>query len=106
MLYIASANCKTRGCFFSDTLINDLLFGRRGAIFASATLILSFAVGGAFVQNWKQFLACRFLLGIGMGCKAAVVPVFAAEIAPPHLRGMTPAQYLYPLGLTVQVRLS
>lgn len=33
-------------------------------------------------------LIWRLILGIGMGCKAAVVPVFAAEIAPPHLRGL------------------
>jgi MFS family permease len=34
-----------------------------------------------------MLLAFRISLGIGMGWKASTVPVFAAEIAPAHLRG-------------------
>jgi MFS family permease len=53
----------------------------------SAAIIFASAIGSAFVQNWRSLIGLRALLGIGMGCKAAVVPVFAAEIAPAHLRG-------------------
>ncbi|CAK1368308.1 Arabinose-proton symporter [Cercospora beticola] len=66
---------------------NELLFGRRAAIIISAVFILAASVGGALVKTWQQFLACRIILGIGMGCKASVVAVFAAEVAPARIRG-------------------
>nr|POF26310.1 myo-inositol transporter 2 [Quercus suber] len=74
------------GCWLSDPL-NEYFFGRRSAIFVSACIILAAAVGGACSRTWQELLACRVLLGIGMGSKASVTPVFAAEIAPGHLRG-------------------
>ena len=43
---------------------------------------------------WWKLLICRAVLGVGMGGKAAVVPVFLAEIAPSHLRG-TPIMNWY-----------
>jgi MFS family permease len=75
-----------RGCWVSDPL-NELFFGRRPAIGVSACFVFAGAVGSALSERWYQLLACRAILGLGMGCKAAVVPVFAAEIAPAHLRG-------------------
>ena len=75
------------GSWISDPIINELLFGRRGAIFLSASLIFVCSIGSAFVSHPWQLLIWRIFLGVGMGCKAAVVPVFAAEIAPGHLRG-------------------
>jgi MFS family permease len=36
---------------------------------------------------WEQLLITRLLLGIGMGCKGATVPIFAAENAPASIRG-------------------
>lgn len=79
-------NSHCRGTFLSDAL-NEAFFGRRNAILFSAILIFASAAGSAFVKDWESLLGLRALLGIGMGCKAAVVPVFAAEIAPAHLRG-------------------
>ncbi|THC92712.1 hypothetical protein EYZ11_007819 [Aspergillus tanneri] len=38
-------------------------------------------------NTWEQLLVCRLLLGIGIGAKASVAPVFAAEAAADHLRG-------------------
>jgi MFS family permease len=79
--------------------------GRRVPIAISAIFILGPAIGSGCCNTWWQLLICRFLLGLGMGkcsrettlflhsanvvtgCKAAVVPVYAAEIAPSHLRG-------------------
>lgn len=54
----------------------------------SATCIFAASIGGAVVADWPSLLGCRILLGIGMGCKASVVPVFAAEVAPARMRGM------------------
>ncbi|KAK4507915.1 hypothetical protein PRZ48_001650 [Zasmidium cellare] len=74
------------GCWISDPL-NEYFFGRRPAICFSGILILAAMIGSACSQTWRQLLACRALLGIGMGCKASVVPVFAAEVSPAHIRG-------------------
>jgi MFS family permease len=74
-------------CWISDP-VNELVYGRRGAIALSALLVFASSIGAAFTKgSWGLLFLCRALLGIGMGCKAAVVPVFAAEIAPAHLRG-------------------
>ncbi|EOD51364.1 putative sugar inositol transporter protein [Neofusicoccum parvum UCRNP2] len=44
-------------------------------------------IGAAFTKNWIQLFFCRCLLGIGMGSKAATVPVYAAENSPAFFRG-------------------
>ena len=75
--YIGSAFL---GCWASDPLNNYL--GRRGAIFVSANFCLWSVIGTAFSQTWQQCLVCRLLLGIGMGCKASTVPVYASENSP------------------------
>jgi MFS family permease len=41
----------------------------------------------AVTQTWGQLVACRMLLGIGMGLKEVTVPVFSAENAPTNVRG-------------------
>ncbi|KAF4126205.1 Sugar (and other) transporter [Geosmithia morbida] len=80
--YIGSALI---GCWLSDP-INDRL-GRRGVIFVSAHFCLWPVIGSAFCETWYQQLACRLLMGIGMGVKASTVPVYAAENAPASIRG-------------------
>jgi MFS family permease len=78
--------------------------GRRPVIFIAAIFSLIPMIGCAVSQNWVQLLICRLLLGVGMGCKAAVgeqiqaseecshsnkmaVPIYAAETAPTTIRG-------------------
>lgn len=73
------------GCWMSDP-INDLV-GRRGTIFFSANFCLWPVIGSAFCNTWQQLLACRLLLGVGMGTKASTIPIFAAEISPAPIRG-------------------
>ncbi|PSN65094.1 sugar transporter-like protein [Corynespora cassiicola Philippines] len=80
--YIASAFL---GCWMSDPLNN--WFGRRGCIFISAVFCALSPIGGAVSQTWEQFFVTRLLLGIGMGCKGATVPIFAAENSPAAIRG-------------------
>ena len=74
------------GCWLSDPLQSWLL-GRRGAIFVSGILILASVIGCAGSHSWQQLLACRAILGLGMGAKASVIPIMGAEVSPPHLRG-------------------
>lgn len=66
--------------------INNVL-GRRGTIFAAAIFSLLAPIGSAFSQKWGQLVACRLLLGVGMGLKEVTVPVYSAEVAPRTIRG-------------------
>ncbi|KAF1943665.1 sugar transporter-like protein [Clathrospora elynae] len=80
--YIASAFI---GCWCSDPL--NQFFGRRGCIFISAIFCALSPIGSAFSQTWEQLFITRLLLGLGMGCKGASIPIFAAENAPASIRG-------------------
>ncbi|KAK4100414.1 hypothetical protein N658DRAFT_507927 [Parathielavia hyrcaniae] len=80
--YIGSAFI---GCWLSDPINN--LFGRRGVIFISAHFCCWPVIGSAFCHTWPQQLACRLLMGIGMGVKASTVPIYAAENSPAVIRG-------------------
>lgn len=73
------------GCWLSDPLNN--YFGRRGTIFFAAIFCLFSVIGSGFSQNWYQLFVTRLLLGIGMGAKASVVPIYAAENCPAAIRG-------------------
>ncbi|PHH83064.1 hypothetical protein CDD82_3722 [Ophiocordyceps australis] len=80
--YIGSAFI---GCWLSDPLNN--WFGRRGTIFFSAHFCIWPVIGSALCHTWPQQMACRLLMGIGMGAKASTVPIYAAENAPASIRG-------------------
>ncbi|MCJ1245397.1 hypothetical protein MMC30_002601 [Trapelia coarctata] len=80
--YIASA---ILGCWLSDPLNN--YFGRRGTIFVSGVFCLLSVIGSAVSQTWPQLFVTRLLLGIGMGCKASTIPIYAAENCPAAIRG-------------------
>ncbi|RMD42793.1 hypothetical protein DV735_g2371, partial [Chaetothyriales sp. CBS 134920] len=61
--------------------------GRRGAIFVGAIFSVLAPFGMAVTQTWGQLIACRIMLGIGMGLKEVTVPVFSAENSPTNIRG-------------------
>lgn len=63
------------------------LIGRRHTIFIAAIFSLLSPIGSALTQDYKELIACRILLGIGMGLKEVTVPVFSAEVAPSVIRG-------------------
>ncbi|KAF9064148.1 hypothetical protein BDP27DRAFT_1334024 [Rhodocollybia butyracea] len=73
------------GCWLTDPL--NILLGRRGTIFVAAVFCTLSVIGSACSQTWEQLLVTRLLLGIGMGAKAATVPVYAAENTPASIRG-------------------
>ncbi|RMZ83128.1 hypothetical protein DV738_g1249, partial [Chaetothyriales sp. CBS 135597] len=66
--------------------INEWI-GRRGAIFVGAVFSVLAPFGMACTQTWGELVACRVMLGIGMGLKEVTVPVFSAENAPTNIRG-------------------
>lgn len=74
------------GCWLSDPL-NEYIYGRRGALFIAGLFSFATVIGAAYAQSWQALLACRVLLGFGMGAKASVVPILLAESAPRHIRG-------------------
>ncbi|KAH8751536.1 putative polyol transporter 5 [Hyaloscypha sp. PMI_1271] len=71
--------------WISDPLNNIL--ARRGTIFLAAVFSLLAPFGMALSQKWGELVACRVLLGIGMGLKEVTVPVYSAESAPTNIRG-------------------
>lgn len=71
--------------WISDPL-NHLL-GRKNVIFIAAWFSLLAPIGSGFCRTVGEFVACRVLLGIGMGLKEVTVPVFSAEVAPTRIRG-------------------
>lgn len=73
------------GCWMSDPL--NFHFGRRATIFISAIFCLFSVIGSGLSQTWEQLLVTRILMGMGMGCKASTVPVYAAENCPASIRG-------------------
>jgi MFS family permease len=84
---IVSLTAALFGCWISDPLQSRFL-GRRGAIFASGLLCIIASIGAATVsRHWWHLLIWRGILGLGLGAKASVTPIFAAEISPAHLRG-------------------
>ncbi|PLB46431.1 MFS transporter [Aspergillus steynii IBT 23096] len=74
------------GTWLSDPL-QEGRFGRRPALFISAVFCAACVIGTARCETWQQLLVCRILLGIGIGAKASVAPIFAAEAAADHIRG-------------------
>ncbi|KAJ5531254.1 hypothetical protein N7527_004647 [Penicillium freii] len=74
------------GTWLSDPLQER--FGRRPALFLSAIFCVAVVIGRtAHCPSWETLLACRVLLGVGIGSKASIAPIFAAEAAPDRHRG-------------------
>jgi sugar porter (SP) family MFS transporter len=44
-------------------------------------------IASALSQSWQTLLLFRFLLGAGLGINTSTISVFAAECAPPYIRG-------------------
>ncbi|KAI0767794.1 hypothetical protein C8Q74DRAFT_1370501 [Fomes fomentarius] len=77
--------CGIVGCWVTDPL-NQWL-GRRGAIFVAALVSFLTCIWQGFTNTWWHLFIARFFLGFGVGPKSATVPVYAAECAPPLIRG-------------------
>ncbi|KAL1407800.1 hypothetical protein Q8F55_007235 [Vanrija albida] len=80
--YLAAA---VIGCWLSDPL-NSVL-GRRGETFLTALCLIATPIASGFAKNWQTLFAVRLVMGIGVGAKAATVPIYAAELSPARIRG-------------------
>lgn len=72
-------------CTVSDPL--NQLFGRRGEIFITGIVLIATPIGAGFTKSWQALMAVRFVMGVGVGAKAATVPMYCAELSPARLRG-------------------
>ncbi|MBZ6373504.1 MAG: MFS transporter [Kocuria palustris] len=68
-------------------------FGRRGTIFIACCLSAITCLWQGFVSTWWAMFVARFMLGFGIGPKSATVPIYAAETAPPSIRGALVMQW-------------
>ena len=61
--------------------------GRRGAIFLTGLFCIGPVLAQAFTHSWWQLLVCRLFMGLGMGIKISVIPIYTAEVSPASIRG-------------------
>ncbi|PWU13094.1 MAG: arabinose-proton symporter [Verrucomicrobia bacterium] len=62
-------------------------FGRKKLLFFCALLYALSGILSAVPRTFPEFLAARFLSGLGIGASSMVCPVYIAEIAPERWRG-------------------
>ncbi|KAL8281873.1 hypothetical protein RB597_009543 [Gaeumannomyces tritici] len=83
--------CAVLGCWLTSPMNNRL--GRKGTVFWSCVISAVACFWQAFTNTWWHMFIARFVLGLGIGPKSATTPMFAAECAPPKLRGALVMQW-------------
>ena len=76
-------------------------FGRRRVLFLCAVFFAASAVLSAVPRTFTEFLAARFLGGLGIGATSMVCPVYIAELAPADRRGRLGS--LFQLGIVLGI---
>jgi SP family arabinose:H+ symporter-like MFS transporter len=79
-------------------------FGRRKVLFLCAILYAVSGVLSAIPQTFAEFLAARFISGLGIGASSMICPVYIAELAPPARRGRLGS--LFQLGIVLGIFLT
>ncbi|UYV71780.1 SLC2A8 [Cordylochernes scorpioides] len=72
---------------YQDCFITER-YGRRSAIIIFNVPFVIGWLNIAFAYNIPQLFIARYLTGLCCGAMSLAVPVYLAEIAPPHLRGL------------------
>jgi len=62
-------------------------FGRRKVLFLCALLYALSGLLSAIPRTFLEFLAARFISGLGIGASSMIIPVYIAELAPAAKRG-------------------
>jgi len=81
----------TFGCWSSAPL--NRFLGRRWTIWISCFFGVASGIGQACSQSTWQLFATRLLMGIAIGAKSATTSAYAAECAPPKIRGALGCQW-------------
>ena len=79
-------------------------FGRRKVLFLCAILYALSGVLSAVPQTFAEFLAARFISGLGIGASSMICPVYIAELAPAAKRGRLGS--LFQLGIVLGIFLT
>jgi MFS transporter, SP family, arabinose:H+ symporter len=79
-------------------------FGRKKMLFLCAALFAVSGILSALPRTFEQFLAARFLSGLGIGASSIICPVYIAEIAPEKSRGRLGT--LFQLGIVAGIFLT
>lgn len=79
-------------------------FGRRKVLFLCAFLYAVSGLLSAIPATFGQFLAARFISGLGIGASSMICPVYIAEIAPAKWRGRLGS--LFQLGIVTGIFLT
>ena len=66
-----------------------LAYGRRPSIAFNALFFIAGPVLMAAAQNSTLLIIGRFVIGLGVGVSAVVVPSYLGELSPPSRRGRT-----------------
>ncbi|KAI4611744.1 hypothetical protein J4E83_007995 [Alternaria metachromatica] len=80
------------GTLLADPLQENFL-GRRGSVMLSCGITIASTIGASLTHNVGSLAACRAINGIALGAKASIVPIYAAEISPEHIRGAVLANW-------------
>ncbi|KAL2759405.1 hypothetical protein ACRALDRAFT_2038277 [Sodiomyces alcalophilus JCM 7366] len=83
--------CAVLGCWLTGPL--NAMYGRRGTIMFCCGISALACLLQANAGGWWDMFISRLLLGLGIGPKSATVPMYAAECAPPKLRGALVMQW-------------
>ncbi|MEW6235693.1 MAG: sugar porter family MFS transporter [Candidatus Omnitrophota bacterium] len=76
-------------------------FGRKKMLFICAFLYAVSGILSAVPRTLEQFLAARFLGGLGIGASSMICPVYIAEISPEKWRGRLGS--LFQLGIVIGI---
>ncbi len=79
-------------------------FGRKKLLFLCALLYAVSGVLSALPRTFEEFLAARFMSGLGIGASSLICPIFIAEIAPGKWRGRLGS--LFQLGIVTGIFLT
>lgn len=79
-------------------------FGRRRLLFLCAFVYAVSGLLSALPRNFLEFLAARFISGLGIGASSMICPVYIAEIAPEKWRGRLGT--LFQLGIVTGIFLT
>ncbi len=79
-------------------------FGRRKVLFLCAILYAVSGLLSAVPRTFMEFLAARFISGLGIGASSMICPIYIAELAPAAKRGRLGS--LFQLGIVLGIFLT
>lgn len=79
-------------------------FGRRNVLFLCAILYALSGILSALPRTFTEFLAARFISGLGIGASSMICPVYIAELAPAAKRGRLGS--LFQFGIVIGIFLT